>query len=163
MKQIILLFALMLMAISAAAQTNTSTTQSGLTYSKKTFYLDGKAISKNQLMNVLGDDLFKKYKKAKGLKTAGIVCTAAGGALLAGGLVGIITAESSDSFSDIFAGGIIGVPCAMIGAAVTIPGIIMWCSGNKKIKKIPIAYNSKNHPTAYLTPASSGMGVALNF
>jgi len=163
MKQIITLFAFLLMTVSASAQTKSTVTESGLSFSKNTFYMNGQAIDKNQLVNVLGNDLYSTYKKGKGLRTAGIVCTATGVPVLITGGILIATASSSNSAGEIFADGIIGVPVAIGGAVVAIPGIIMWCVGSSRIKGIPVQYNSKNGKTAYLAPASSGMGLALNF
>lgn len=163
MKQGIVVFlAFMLMTVAASAQVNPSAAESGLSYSKRTFYMDGKAIPGSQLSNVIGEDLFQTYRKAKGLRTAGIVCTATGGTLLTGGLIGVISAATSDSTGDIFVGGFFGTPCALLGCAVAIPGVVMWCVGSSRIKRIPVTFNSKNR-TAYLTPSSSGMGLALNF
>lgn len=163
MKHLVLFAAFMLVAVSASAQKAGSVSESGLSYSHKTFYLDGQAVPSSQLMNVLGDDLYGQYRHAKGVRTAGIVCTSVGGAFLAGGLIGLAAASGSDSAGETLSGGIVSTYTAIAGGVVLIPGIIMLCTGNSKIKKIPVTYNAKNHSVAYLAPASSGMGVALNF
>lgn len=162
MKRVVVFLAVMLIAVSASAQ-KSSVTETGLSYSHKIFYLDGQAVPSSQLMNVLGDDLYQSYRKGKGLRTAGIVCTSVGGVFLAGGIIGIASAAGSDSAGGVLSGGIVGTYSAIAGGVVLIPGIIMLCSGNSRIKKIPVTYNARNHSVAYLTPASAGVGVALRF
>lgn len=163
MKHIVIIFSFILMAVSASAQVNPSAPGAGLSYSHKTFYLDGQALSGDQVVNVLGNDMYSAYRKARGLKTAGIICTAAGGACLVGGGIGLICAGTSDNVGDTIVGTFIGAPLAVGGGVIAVSGIVMWCVGSSKIKKIPVTYNSRTHSTAYLTPASTGMGLALNF
>ncbi len=170
MKQIILLFTLMLIVCSASAQYNTTSesataasTGSGLSYSHGTFYLNGQALEKSQLQSTLGSDLYSQYKKGRGLKTAGITCTIVGGAFTTFGLIGVISGINSDSAGETLAEGTIGTVCAIGGAVVLIPGIIMWISGNSRIKKVPLTYNSSRNYAVTLTPASSGAGIAVNF
>lgn len=162
MKHVILFFSFMLMAVSASAQVNPSAAESGLTFSHNTFYLDGQAIPSSQLPVVLGQDAYQTYRNAKGLKTAGIICTSVGGVALVGGLIGMVCGFASGSAGGVV-NGVFGTAAVIAGGSVAIPGIVLWCVGGSAIENIPLEYNSKNHRTAYLAPASSGMGLALNF
>jgi len=149
MKRIILVFAAIVFAAFSLNAQVVSNDASNLQYQKGNLYLNGQKLTSDQALQVLGQDVYdNSYKPAKGMRTAGIALVSAGGAFTVAGAGFFAFGMASKSVGDTLLA-IPGTYCIIGGAAMAVVGGVLWGVGNKKIKN--------------LAPASSGVGLALNF
>jgi len=154
MKKVLFVFALLIMT-SVAMDAQVAASNSGFDFRGGKFYQNGTEISPEELTLLLGKDNFdNQYTPAKKLRTAGVACLSAGSAVAAIGtgliVYGAVGGNSSEgsAFGGMVAVGT-GIITAAVGAAAAITGGILMGSANKKLKN--------------LSPASSGVGLAMRF
>jgi len=80
------------------------------------------------------------WRRAKNLRTAGIIMTSAGGGIALIGGINALQGINSDNLAGIFLGGA-AATLAVGGAVVAVAGGIMWIVGNKKMRNIRLASN----------------------
>lgn len=143
------------------------TSSDGLRYSGGKYYYNYNQISQDELSKLVGSEVYSKIKSARGLRTAGIVCTTVGSVAAATGIVLAVLPNNSDDLGDVIKGyaerGPAGYYTLVGGIAVLGSGIAMLCVGNHRLDSIIKTYNLNNGRQISLAPSKSGIGVALRF
>ena len=129
------------------------------------YYLDGQRLTNDEYMTLINNCPESKYYYEKGCrqrKTGRILLISAGGCVVAGAVVGLVTLDYGEGALD---GAAVG---ALIGAIPVVASIPFFISGKHKKNNAYKVYNEYcAKPTATLSfgPASKGigMGVYLNF
>jgi len=167
-KKIILILAFVLSAVTAMAQVNTSFTGGELSREGNKLFLDGKQLSTTEMPSVLGSDLYNLYRRGKTQKLVGSICIPVG--CLIGGLGTWIIVDcnkSEDTAALEVANSLFAKPFGyaflIFGGGAAITGIVFHCLGSNKQTNVVVGYNNTHKYAMTLSPASSGLGLALNF
>jgi len=168
MKKTILLLAFALSAITAMAQIKTSLTGGELSREGNKLFLDGKLLSTTEIPSVLGSDLYSLYRRGKTQKLVGGICIPVGCVIGGLGTWMIVDCnKSEESVAGEIVNSMLGRPFGyafmIIGGGAAITGIVFLCSGSKKQANVVLGYNNTHKYAMTLSPASSGLGLALNF
>jgi len=163
MKNLLIGVLFLFCSIIANAQVKAEQSSSDdLTYRNGKYYQFGNVLSHQQLHNTIGDNAFQQYNKSLKLRKSGIITTSVGGGLilLSGGALLIV--KEGDT-GDALASGLLFPYIAGAGVVTTITGVILLCSGNKRLRNIAHTYNLNNGRQISIAPATTGLGLALKF
>lgn len=138
-------------------------TANQMTFKGGKYYLQGNRLSNQELQNTIGENAFQQYQKNMKLRKAGIITTSVGGGFVLAAGVSLLVAEETDEFGTTLGMGAIFPYLAGIGAATSVTGIILLCTGNKRLRNIAHTYNLNNGRQISIAPASSGIGIAVKF
>lgn len=157
MKRILAILIIVLSTFSYSCGQDLTPTDA-LRFTRGKFFYKYNKLSQNELSKLVGSDLYSKIKPARGLRTAGIVCTTIGSVTA---VTGAIFSRNQKAYGN--NGVDPGTAVCIGGVAILGSGIAMLCVGNHRIKNVVQTFNLNNGRQLSLAPATSGLGVALRF
>lgn len=124
-------------------------------------YYDGYIATEEMLRGSFPEELYRPYIKGNKLASTGSTLIGSGLGLMLGGALSALI-YNNRAASDI------GLAFVGIGVVVMIPGVPLAIVGTKRSKNAAEAMGEYTHqyakaPSMYLSTASSGFGLALNF